>query len=83
MYNLLEIVPTYCWKIIIWVSVLETVACVVDTIDQAYTTGHQAAIIMGMDGVVTVIVAYFYLGALELQRPLYACSDVTKPLLGF
>jgi drug/metabolite transporter (DMT)-like permease len=61
MVDLIDLLPLYGLKLIIWVSLLETVASVLDTIGQAYTTGYQAAVIMGLDGVVTVIFGYVYL----------------------
>lgn len=50
------------WTVVVSTSFLDAAGDVFDMVGQAKTTGYRAAIIMGLDGVVTVIVALIFLG---------------------
>jgi drug/metabolite transporter (DMT)-like permease len=49
------------WVVVVTTSFLDAAGDVFDMVGQAKTTGYRAAIIMGLDGVVTVIVAFILL----------------------
>lgn len=49
------------WTIVLAVSVLDAGADVFDMVGQSATTGYRAAIIMGLDSVVAVVVAFLWL----------------------
>jgi drug/metabolite transporter (DMT)-like permease len=61
MTNLSRVMSGYTWQLVVWVSLLKTLGSVFGTVGQRYTSGYQAAIIMGLDTVVTMIIGYFFL----------------------
>jgi drug/metabolite transporter (DMT)-like permease len=49
------------WCLIVATGAIEALAFLLDTIGQIHTSGSRAALLMGLDSVVTVSVAYFFL----------------------
>jgi drug/metabolite transporter (DMT)-like permease len=49
------------WSLIVATGAIEAMAFLLDTIGQIHTSGSRAALLMGLDSVVTVVVAYIFL----------------------
>lgn len=61
MTDLPNAISGYGWQLVLWVSLLKTMGSVFGTVGQRYTSGYQAALIMGLDTVVAMTIGYFFL----------------------
>lgn len=63
----------YGWVVIVLTGSIEAIAFLLDTIGQMETLGSRAALLMGMDSLVTVCVAYLFLGETLTYPELFGC----------
>jgi drug/metabolite transporter (DMT)-like permease len=69
----METLADYGWVVIILTGSIEAIAFLLDTIGQMETLGSRAALLMGMDSLVTVSVAYVFLEETLTYPELFGC----------
>ena len=69
----MQTLTDYCWLVTVLTGAFEGVAFLLDTVGQMGTSGSRAALLMSMDSLVTVLVAYLILGETLTYPELFGC----------